>query len=401
MQGTNRLIARAALAGVAACVAGGAATPAAAGTTPPLEAVEIESLDTPTYTDDAPGFPDLLFVTEKGGVVRVLENEDAAAEPFLDISDLVTDSGEEGLLSIAFPPDYAETRRFYVYFVNRNCSPSTDGCNIEVDEFKRSRTDPLRAREASRRQVIEIPHQDAANHNGGTVRVDADGKLWLATGDGGGGGDTFDNARDTHRLLGKLLRVKPVRAEPHAPGYRIPHHNPYVGEPGRDEIFSYGLRNPFRFTIDDELGAVEIADVGQGQREEVDLVSKHLAKGANFGWPQWEGDIVYDQLRPGADPPTPPSYAYLNPPDGLAAVTGGLVVRDPGLPSLQGRYLFADFFAGELVSMLPTLPSGPATDGRDEGVPITNPVAFTEGAGGQLYVTSLNGPVYRLEAVAP
>lgn len=235
------------------------------------------------------------------------------------------------------------------------------------------------------------------NHNGGTVDVDEHGRLWLATGDGGGGGDQDDNARDLESLLGKLLRLRPLPADPDAPGYTIPKNNPYVGADGRDEIFSYGLRNPYRFTIDDDLDAIAIGDVGQGAREEIDFVPRAVAKGANFGWPEREGDLPYDPDRPGADPPTEPMFVYQNPPAGPAAVTGGLVVRDPGLPSLQGQYLFADVYNALPAVFEPDLATNTAVSPQSLPLSVANAVAFTEGVGRQLYITSLAGAVYRLE----
>jgi glucose/arabinose dehydrogenase len=382
---------RLAMAFIAAAILVLALVPAArAQTAGGLEAVPIESLSQPIDVDVARGSPDLVFVTRKSGVIQVLDDEDALPEPFLDITELVAAGGERGLLSLAFPPDYAKSRRFYVYFTN------TAG-DIEVDEFKRRAADPTLARESSRRRVIVIPHPGHANHNGGTVQVDARGRLWMATGDGGGGGDTEDNARRLGRLLGKLLRINPVPKRPRDPGYRIPKGNPFVGAPGRDEIWSYGLRNPFRFSFDEELRTVAIGDVGQGSREEVNVLTRGAAKGGNFGWPQYEGDQLFDPSRPGPGPPIPPTFAYPNPPAGQAAVTGGVIVRDPQLPTLEGRYLFADFYAGPLTSFIPDLANGEADDVRQETVTISQPAAFAHGRAGQLYVVSLAGTVYRLE----
>jgi glucose/arabinose dehydrogenase len=367
-----------------------------------VELVPIGSFDTPTYVDDAPGFPDLLFVTERSGVIEALDGEVPAAQPFLDISNRVNTAGEGGLLSIAFPPDYAESRRFYVYYVN-NDSPNG---SIEVDEFKRKASNPMRARASSRRPVITIPHGNAGNHYGGTVRFGPGGRLFLATGDGGGGGDQFHNAFDTTKPLGKLLRIDPLPKDPSEPGHRVPTSNPYVGGPGLDEVWAYGLRNPFRFTFDEQLHAIAIGDVGQGAREEVDIIGIDDARGANFGWPQFEADLPYDSdpAHWGADTPKSPAFAYDNPPgNDPAAVTGGLVVRDPSLPAaIQGRYLFADFYAGQLVDFVPDLANNEADDPQSVAVsPVSGPVAFCEGVDGQVYVVSLTGGViYRLEATA-
>jgi glucose/arabinose dehydrogenase len=237
------------------------------------------------------------------------------------------------------------------------------------------------------------------------VRFGPGGRLFLATGDGGGGGDQFHNAFDKAKALGKLLRINPVPKNPNRPGYRVPKSNPYVGEPGLDDIWSYGLRNPFRFNFDAELKAIEIGDVGQDAREEVDILPVADARGANFGWPQFEADLPYDSdpSHWGAGAPKPPMFAYDNPANGAAAVTGGLIVRDPTLPpAIQGRYLFADFYAGQLVDFVPDLPTGEADDPQVVGIsPVSAPVAFCEGVEGQVYVVSLDdGRVYRLEATA-
>ena len=199
-------------------------------------------------------------------------------------------------MSIAFPPNYAESGLFYAYFTNKDCNGETGGCNIEVAEFKRRNQSSLDARETSWRTVIEVPHQDAGNHNGGTAAFGPDGKLWIATGDGGSGGDEFDNARKLNKLLGKLLRINPQgAAKPARLGYRIPKDNPFVDAKGRDEIWSIGLRNPFRFSFDGDN--IAIGDVGQGSREEVDIVPIATAKGADFQWPAKEGLIDHDPSR--------------------------------------------------------------------------------------------------------
>jgi glucose/arabinose dehydrogenase len=363
-----------------------------------VEAVAVETFDTPTFVAPAPGRPRYLYVTRQSGVVRVLRDGELLAKPFLNISKRVADSGEQGLLSIAFAPDYRESRRFYVYFnVAGRCSK---GCPIRVDEFKARRGNPARALPGSRRRVISIPHPDAPNHNGGTLAFGPDGRLWLATGDGGGFGDQFLNARDPGSLLGKLLRINPLRRVPRRAGYRIPPSNPFVGLPGRDEIWSYGLRNPFRFSFDPALDAVAIGDVGQGTREEVDIVTLAAARGAGFGWPEWEGDFDYPESPPYTPPTAPlfPIASYSNPPAGAAAVTGGVIAHDPELPQLEGRYLFADFYAGQIVTFVPDLPANEAVDIQSLGIaPIPFVVAFASGLDGQLYVLSRAGELYRLE----
>jgi glucose/arabinose dehydrogenase len=345
----------------------------------------IGGFDSPAYVEDAPGFKRLLFVVELPGTIRVLQNGKPLGRPFLDISDQVSVGGEEGLFSVAFPPDYRKSRRFYVYFTNN------DG-DLRIDEFKRRRGSDTRATEGSQRNLLAIPHPTFGNHNGGQLQFGPDGLLWLATGDGGGGGDGMDNARNLDTLLGQLLRIDPTSKKG---AYSVPSDNPYVGTDGADEIYAYGLRNPWRFSFDSVTGELSIADVGQGEVEEVNLLSREAARGANFGWPQFEGDQAFDPGRPGADPPTFPVHAYSS---GAGtpncSVTGGYVVRDRNLPSLQGRYVYADLCGGELRSFVPG-PSGASGDAA-LGPTVSSPTSFGEGRRGKIYVTSLDGPVFQL-----
>jgi glucose/arabinose dehydrogenase len=350
----------------------------------------IGNFDAPVHVDNAPGFPRLLFVVERRGTIAVLLDEHRLSRPFLDIRDRVsTGAGEQGLLSVAFPPDYKASRRFYVYYTNLNGA-------IQIDEFKRLPSYPTRADPFSRRKVMVIPHPQFANHNGGQLQFGPDGALYAATGDGGGAHDTRDNARRLGSLLGKLLRINP-RRHGDAP-YSSPPGNPYVGLPGRDEIYAYGLRNPWRFSFDLPTRTIAIGDVGQGAVEEIDYETLTSAKGANFGWPQWEGDVLHDPARPGPDPAEPPvltySHAVCEAVATACAVTGGYVVRDRNLPSLYGRYLYADFYLGDLRSFIPS-PTG-AIDEQAAGLHIANLSSFGQGVNGRMYAASINGPVFRL-----
>ena len=179
------------------------------------------TFERPVFAIGAPSDPDLVYVVEQGGIVQAIDDGDTLPEPFLDISDEISDGSEKGLLSIAFPEDHEDTGLFYAYFTNQTCSDETGGCDIEVAEFKLKDGDPTDAKEGSRRTVITIPHLDASNHNGGTAMFGPDGKLWLATGDGGGGNDAFDNASRKGELLGKLLRINPKK--PKKGKARLPH----------------------------------------------------------------------------------------------------------------------------------------------------------------------------------
>jgi glucose/arabinose dehydrogenase len=307
--------------------------------------------------------------------------------PFLDIRGLVRaepdgDAGsEEGLLALAFPPDHRKSRLFYVLFVNNNG-------DIEINEFARG--SGIAADPKSRRRLLVIPHPDATNHNGGQLHVDRNGLLYASIGDGGNPPPAGAPARRLGSLLGKILRIDP-RPGAKRP-YRIPRDNPFVGKPGRDEIFAYGLRNPFRFSLEGRF--ITIADVGQSQQEEVNILRIVDARGTNFGWPQFEGKLIYDNDRPGPTPPRKPIFVYGR--DGGCAIIGGFLVRDPDLPTLAGRYLYADFCVGNLRTFRPLVKGQVARDDKPVGVQIDFPTAFGEGADGQVYVAGSN-TLFRLE----
>ncbi len=348
---------------------------------------QIGSFEAPVYVTAAPGFPQLLFVVEQPGTVRVLRKGELLPRPFLDISGLVSYEGERGLLSIAFPPDYSTSRRFYVYFTD------SQG-DIRVDEFKRKNA--TRAARGSRRVVIEIPHRANSNHNGGQLQFLGD-DLYLGTGDGGSGGDPPNNAQDRNSLLGKLLRIdpRPSNGRP----YSIPTDNPFAGPGGgRGEIYSYGLRNPFRFSFDTltaKRPRIAIADVGQDRFEEVDYISVGTGSGANFGWDAFEGFSPYRGANSGTPDPgrtVKPIFVYGR--NRGCTIIGGYVVGDRRLPGLRGRYVYADLCEGELRSLVPRL--GGARADRSLGLRVSTPSSFGEDAFGRIYVTSLEGPVYRL-----
>jgi glucose/arabinose dehydrogenase len=352
---------------------------------------QIGSFDHPTYVASAPGAPSLLFVVEQPGQVRVLRNGHELKSPFLDLSGPVGyDGGERGLLSIAFPPDYGKSRRFYVYYTD-------NGGNIRIDEFKRR--SPTKAARGSRRTVIEIPHPVNANHNGGQMQF-LDNLLYFGTGDGGAGGDPPNNAQNKDSLLGKLLRIDP-RPRAGRP-YSIPPGNPFVDRPGRDEIYSYGLRNPFRFSFDTITAPqprVAIADVGQDRFEELDYTTVAAASGANFGWDAFEGFNPYTGGNSGTPNPggtVKPIFAYGHDRGGSCAIIGGYVVADRHLPGLFGRYVYADLCEGRLRSLVPHL--GRASGDRKLGLSVSSPTSFGEDGRGRVYVASEDGPVYRLVA---
>jgi glucose/arabinose dehydrogenase len=345
---------------------------------------KVGTFDSPVYVTGAPGFPKLLFVVEQPGRIVVLK-DGAGAGTFLDVRDVVEDGGERGLLSVAFPPDYARSERFYVYYTDAAGS-------IRVDEFQRRSA--TRADRGSRRSVITIPHPVNANHNGGQLQF-LGNLLYLGTGDGGSGGDPPNNAQNKDVLLGKLLRIDP-RASGGKP-YSVPADNPFVGKPGRDEIFSYGLRNPFRFSFDTTHGQPRIAigDVGQNRFEELDYLTVGRARGANFGWDALEGFSKYTEESSGTPDPggtVKPIFAYGR--GSGCTIIGGYVVRDPRLPGLRGRYVYADLCEGQLRSLVPHLKR--ASGDRGLGLQVQSPSSFGEDQQHRLYVVSLEGPVYRL-----
>jgi glucose/arabinose dehydrogenase len=349
----------------------------------------VGSFDQPVYVTGAPGYPKLLFVVEQPGRVVVLENGRKLHRPFLDLSGKISSGGERGLLSIAFPPDYARSRRFYVYYTDPNG-------NIRIDEFKRRTATTAAA--GSRRKVIVVPHPVNSNHNGGQLQF-LGNLLYFGTGDGGSGGDPPNNAQNKAVLLGKLLRIDP-RPSGGKP-YSVPASNPFVGRPGRDEIYSYGLRNPFRFSFDRVTGRqprLAIGDVGQDRFEEVDYTTVPAAADANFGWDALEGSSKYTGAESGTPNPggtVKPIFAYSHDRGGgSCSIIGGYVVADRSLRGLYGRYVYADLCEGKLRSLVPHLTR--ASDDRKLGLSVASPSSFGEDDRHHLYVVSLEGPVYRL-----
>jgi len=344
---------------------------------------KIGSFEAPVYVAGAPGFPKLLFVVEQPGKIVVVKGGHRLRKPFLDIRADVSYGGERGLLSVAFPPDYARSGRFYVYYTD------SDG-NIRIDEFHRASA--TRAAPGSRREVIDIPHPVNSNHNGGQLQFHGD-LLYFGTGDGGSGGDPPNNAQDKEVLLGKLLRIDPRPAD--GKPYSVPADNPFVGKPGRDEIYSYGLRNPFRFSFDGSR--IAIGDVGQNEFEELDYTTVAAAAGADFGWDAFEGFSKYTDENSGTPDPgntVKPIFAYSHSRGGSCSIIGGYVVRDPRLPALRGRYLYADLCEGQLRTLVPHLKR--ASGDRKLGLRVSSPTSFGEDDQHRLYVASLEGPVYRL-----
>ena len=343
----------------------------------------IGRFDSPVYVATAPGVKGVFVVEQPGRIVLLRKGR---RRTFLDIRGEVLFGGEQGLLSVAFDPDYRDSGLLYVYYV-------TNGGDIAIEEYRRASS--TRADPGSARRVLTVPHPGESNHNGGQLQFGPDGLLYAGTGDGGGAGDPDDSAQDRTSLLGKLLRIDPRRSG--GDPYTSPAGNPFVGDPGRDEIYASGLRNPFRFSFDTVSRGgphIAIADVGQDRFEEIDYETVAGARGANFGWNDFEGNAPFD----GAGPPAPSRHdrpILVRSLGGRACATiGGYVVASRKLRSLRGRYLYGDFCTGQLRSLVPSLKKGRRD--RSLGVSVPSLSSFGQGPGGSIYAASLSGPVFKL-----
>ena len=300
------------------------------------------------------------------------------AIPILDLAGDVSLGGEQGLLGIAFSPDGA-----FLYVNYTDVAGDT-----RIVEF--AMRDGL-ADVSSRREVLAVV-QPYPNHNGGNLAFGPDGYLYVGLGDGGSGGDPQGNGQSLSTLLGKMLRIDP---RPTAQGpYGIPPDNPFVGAPGaRPEIWAYGLRNPWRYSFDRATGDLWIGDVGQSEWEEVDMQPASSSGGENYGWNGREGahPFASDGLAPGW---VDPVYDYSHR-DGGCVVIGGAVYRGQALPSLAGLYVFADVCLGVLETL--RIDDGEVAHGQ-LGLSVPGISAFGEDARGELYVLSLEGGIFRLEA---
>lgn len=352
----------------------------------PLVLVDVAQLGVPvtdiTGSGDGSG---RLFVAGKNGVIHVLGDTGAAEAPFLDISGRVSSEAmERGLLGIAFPPDFAASGRVYVNYTG-------DGGTTHISSFE---SDGRTADPASEVVLLRI-EQPYSNHNGGQVHFGPDGMLYIATGDGGAGGDPADHGENPHTLLGALLRIDPTRSTDSDP-YAVPQDNPFAdGTNGAPEVWAYGLRNPWRFTFDDD-GRIWIADVGQSWYEEVDLVDVATGAGTNFGWDVMEGTQCFEPTE-GCDDDglTAPVYEYDH--GQGCSITGGVVVGPGGPPSLDGVYLFTDYCGGWIRGLRPNRRSVDAFTLRPAGQEPLALVAFGKGDDGAVYVIDLSGGVFRVE----
>ena len=357
----------------------------------------VGGLDQPVYVTHAGDGSGRLFVVEKAGTVRIVRQGRLLAQPFLDIRDRVANSGEAGLLSIAFPPDFATQGYFFVYYnhKDRNLAPlppEDGGVNAGYDSVVarfRVTADPDRADAASEERIL-VRNQPYENHNGGLVAFGPDGKLYIGLGDGGSGDDPLNAGQNLATWLGKILRIS-VGA---SGAYTIPPDNPFVGRnDAKAEIWDWGLRNPWRFSFDRQTGDLFIGDVGQGAREEISLHPAGQAGGLNFGWDCREGDIAHSTTATCTGPFVAPIVAY--PRSDGQSVTGGYVYRGPTFAAFQGRYFFADFSQGRIWS---TQPGDAGWSLKQLELDTSEAIAsFGEDEAGELYVVGFgSGVLYRL-----
>lgn len=325
-----------------------------------------------------------LFVVEQGGTIKVFDNEASTenSSTFLDIENRIASSGELGLLGLSFHPNYATNGFFYVTY-----TPSND--LAVISRFKVSTTNPNMADASSETVLLRIP-QPFGNHNGGQLAFGPDGYLYIASGDGGGAGDPNGYAQNLNNQLGKILRID-VDVLANGLEYSIPADNPFVETEGaREEIFAYGLRNPWRFSFDVQTGRIWAGDVGQGELEEIDIIEN----GGNYGWNILEGTSCYNAQDCDTVGTIAPVFEY-NHTANDKSVTGGHVYRGSLVPSLEGFYIYGDFISGRIWALSTNL--GGNLNNQlllETGLNISS---FGTDANNELFVCSFDGNIYRFE----
>tara|TARA_B100000579_G_scaffold152573_1_gene123971 strand:+ start:12520 stop:13857 length:1338 start_codon:yes stop_codon:yes gene_type:complete len=319
-----------------------------------------------------------LFVVEKSGKIKILNPDGSVnSTPFLDIEDRVsTNANERGLLGLAFHPNYPENPFFFVNYTNNSGDTTISKFSVSTDENIANESET----------VLLVINQPYGNHNGGCINFGPDGNLYIGMGDGGSGGDPQNYSQSTGSLLGKMLRINV-----NSGAYSIPENNPYG-----DEIWSIGLRNPWKFSFDSENGNLWIADVGQNEFEEINMVENNPAN-VNYGWRCYEGDEPYNMSGCPDNGLTFPvaTYSHYNSGDFKCSITGGYVYRGNQISGLNGVYFFADYCSGE-IGMLST------EDNSNWEMNLTFPningswVSFGEDISGELYIVSINGGIYKI-----
>jgi glucose/arabinose dehydrogenase len=382
-----------------------AAAPAAAKPSPadsqaaPLQALAANQvrlqfitggLSSPTGVTNAGDGSGRLFVTEREGRIRVVKDGAVQSGYFLDFADEVQGGGEEGLLGLAFHPDFASNHLLYVYFTD-------NAGNNMVREYE-TNASAAAVDESTARNLLPLAHPTNNNHNGGALAFGLDGYLYIGVGDGGGGGDPFESGQDKNDLRGKILRIDVDGTGAGTYGrYAIPADNPFFGTSGaKGEVWAWGMRNPWRISFDRATDDLWIGDVGQGAYEEIDHELASSAGGVNYGWDCREGKHVFSDPSPGlgcGGPFTDPIAEYTHV-SGNCSVTGGFVYRGSTQPDLVGQYVLADYCSGRIW----TIPAAGTTLTQRLQVGI-NISSFGESESGELYATDLTGGrLYRVVA---
>ncbi len=347
-------------------------------------------LSNPVFITSAHDGTGRLFIVEQPGRIKILKPDGTIrSTPFLDITGATSGGFEQGLLGLAFHPNYETNRRLYVYFTSNDW-------DIVIREYRASSTNKSVVDKSTKRKILEINHPGEDNHNGGMMAFGTDGYLYLGTGDGGGSGDPDNSAQDKDSLLGKMLRIN-VNGSTNGKPYAIPSDNPYVGVAGANEIWQIGLRNPWRWSFDRANGDLWIGDVGQTEWEEVDVARDTASgpgRGIHWGWRTLEGTHCFN-------PPTGCSTAGKTPPqleyqhnNGRCSITGGYVYRGTAIPELVGGFVFADFCTGEIwvTNASATAPAA-KTLLLDTSLSISS---FGETSSGELYVVNRGGSDYQI-----
>ena len=356
-----------------------------------LQAVSVVSgLSSPLYLTAPAGDP-RLFIVEQVGRIRVVKNGQLLPTPFLDVQSQITSGGEQGLLSVAFHPEYATNGAFFIYYTDLVG-------NVRIDRRRVSAADPdvADASPSSVVPMLTITHP-SANHTGGLLKVGPAGLLGAGVGDGGGGGDPLGSGQNRNTLLGKILRLDVDGPAP----YAIPKDNPFAGGGGLPEIWAIGVRNPWRFAFDRPAGMFYLADVGQALYEEIDVVPV-TAAGLNYGWVITEGPACYSATTCNRAGLTDPVFFFDH--SQGCSITGGYVYRGTRMPGLVGTYFYSDFCSGWLRSI--KMVNGVATEPRSwtiglPGQRFGNVLSFGEDSAGELYALTAEGVVWRLDSGAP
>ncbi|MCE9579279.1 MAG: PQQ-dependent sugar dehydrogenase [Deltaproteobacteria bacterium] len=361
-----------------------------------LKLTEIASgLSSPVLVTAPAGDP-RIFILEQPGRIRLIGADGILRDtPYLDLGDAcIQTGGEQGLLGLAFHPKFAENGKFYIDYTR-----ASDGAEV-IAEYT---TTPAAETVTSAPRELIVQEDPASNHNGGMLAFGPDGYLYISIGDGGGGGDSFHNGQNQQTLMAKILRIDVDHPDSGKP-YGIPADNPWKAGPGVPEMFVWGLRNPWRFSIDQQTGDVFIGDVGQGTTEEVDVIP-HGTSGQNLGWSVFEGDGCFDN-NPGcadATPFTPPVVAYNRVNTGQCSVVGGYVYRGACMPDLVGTYFYGDYCSGEIDTFIyaggaATSKMSRTSDVDPDGLLKGRLSSFGTDGYDELYATAVSsGRVFRIE----